>query len=147
MHSPISKTQGIWWSGHTIGPGGPSGPGDPGRPCSPCKTVQFPQNNHSWQQCSQLGLFWLFTHPHLVPVPGNICPDFSQMVKAIKHQGFMFLSCSNLYWKRDFGGHGNSHPWRAGKQTQDSNKTCWEMIFTVILFPLNMFHLLSGISA
>ena len=31
------------------------------------------------------------------------------------------------------------------EQTQDFNKTRWEMIFAMVLFPLNMFYLLSGI--
>lgn len=39
------------------------------------------------------------------PVPGNVCPGFSQMAKA---KGFMFLPCSNLCWERDFVGQGKS---------------------------------------
>lgn len=93
------KTHGIGCSGHTIGPGGPSGPGDPGRPCSPWKKKKcnslIPSDSSapSWE------------YSDYPPVPGNVCPGFSQMAKA---KGFVFLPRSNLCWKRDFVGHGQS---------------------------------------
>lgn len=53
------------------------------------------------------------------PVPGNFSPGFSQTAKA---KGLIFFPCSNLCWKRDFGGHRKITPGEWLK-TQDSNET------------------------
>lgn len=121
----------IWWFGHTSGPGGPSGPGDPGRPCSPCKTVQSSQSHRSQQYCSQM-----IMNP---PSSG--------------HYARRYLPCS-LADK----GKNTSINISSGKVASELNgtllqrvqadptlsKTRWVMVSITMLFPLRMFHLLSG---